>query len=81
MTARQTEILDWLKDDPTRRIVVVWFKGTECYNAPAPVGSGVLCGSDVEELASMGLIIRDGDCYRLPSIDGFEFATTILPGW
>lgn len=66
MTAKQTEILDWLKNDPTRRIVVVCFKGIECYNAPAPVGSGVLSGSEVAELESIGLIVRDGDCFTLP---------------
>lgn len=65
MTPRQRVILDWLKNDPTRRIVVVCFKGIECYNAPAPVGSGVLSGSDVAELESIALIIRDGDCFTL----------------
>ena len=66
MTSRQREILDWLSEDLTRSIVVVWFKGTECYNAPDPIGSGVLSGSDIEELESVGSIVREGDCFRLP---------------
>lgn len=66
MVVRQQEILDWLGEDLSRRIVIVWYKGIECYNAPEPIGSGVLSGSDIEELESMGSIVRDGDCYRLP---------------
>lgn len=66
MVTRQQEILDWLNEDLTRRIVVAWFKGIECYNAPEPVGSGALAGSVIEKLESMGSIVRDGDCFRLP---------------
>lgn len=66
MTPKQIEILDWLSADLRRCILVVSYKGTECYNADEPVGTGILAGSDIEQLESMGSIVRDGDCFRLP---------------
>lgn len=66
MTAKQREILDWLKADLKRRIVVASVQGVECYSASSPVGSGILHGSDVEDLEKSGEIVREGDCFRLP---------------
>lgn len=72
MVVRQQEILDWLGEDLSRRIVIVWYKGTECYNAPEPIGTGVLSGSEIEELEFRKVIqkikIEEGKKRKLTSL-------------
>lgn len=63
--ATKQEIIDYLTEDPIRKIVITSFKGVECYNAPAPVGTGVIRGSVIEEMAQDGILVRKGSCYEL----------------
>ncbi len=63
--ATKQEIIDYLNADPTRSIPLVSFKGVECYNAPEPIGSGVLRGSIIEELKQDGVLVLKGSCYKL----------------
>lgn len=63
--ATKQEIIAYLNKDPTRKIVIVSFKGVECYNAPEPIGTGELRGSIIEEMERDGIIVRKGSCYEL----------------
>ena len=58
-------VLEYLEADCSRRILVVSFKGVECYNAPAPIGVGQLYGSVIEEMEDEGLLVRKGDSFML----------------
>ena len=62
--ATKQEIIDYLNKDPTRKIVVVSFKGVECYNAPEPIGTDEIRGSVIEEMERDGILVRTGSCYE-----------------
>ena len=59
------EIINYLKDDLARRIMIVHYKGVEFYNAPDPIGSGVLRESIIQDMIREGLLNRQGDCCTL----------------
>ena len=63
--ATKQEIIDFLKEDSTRRIAIVSFKGVECYNAAEPIGSGELRGSVIEEMERDGILVRKDSCFQL----------------
>ena len=63
--ATKQEIIDYLNEDSTRKIVIVSYKGVEFYNAPEPVGTGEIRGSVIEEMARDGILVRKGSCYEL----------------